>query len=638
MSTPQNIALIAVTRRGLEQAQRLRQRLTYGDIYRPTRYGPPQDAWEQPYTGALSAQIAELFTHYEQLVFFLATGAVTRLIAPHLIDKRNDPGVLTVDEASHFVIPVLSGHQGGANAFARTVAACLGATPVITTASDVISGLSPDLLTDAYNWVVEQPERLKTTAMAFVNQELVAIVQEVGSPGSWLNERELPAHVSFAYSRLQLPQQDFQSILWITDRMVAVDDEREAARILWYRPQSLVLGVGCERGITLEALEEGLDTFLRQSGFAKASITALASLDRKADEAAMVALAQRHKWQTHFYTAAELSQVAGMQRPSKVVERCVGTPGVAEPAALLAAGVDRLLVEKHVLSSTAAPQRMTFALARAAPFAERTSVTGKVTFVGAGPGDPELLTLKAQRALAQAEVVIYAGSLIPPAVLQHAPATAVLHDSAPLTLEEVLAIMLAAVRAGKRVVRLQSGDLSLYSAIQEQMARLDAENVPYAAIPGISAFQAAAAALQSELTIPEVVQTIILTRGAGQTPMPAGESLAALAAHRASLCIFLSATLSRRVQEQLLTAYAPETPVAILYRVSWPDEKIIVTELRYLHREIRRHKLTRTTLILVGEAIGARKNRSRLYDTTHAHIFRTRRRGPNDSSFHRITC
>lgn len=632
MNTPQNIALIAVTRRGLEQARRLRQRLTYGDIYRPARYGPPQDAWEQPYTGALSAQMATLFARYTQLVFFLATGAVIRLLAPHLIDKKSDPGVLTVDEAGHFVIPVLSGHQGGANAFARTVAACLGATPVITTASDVLSGLSPDLLADAYNWVMEQPEHLKAAAMAFVNQEPVAIVQEVGNPGSWLNEHELPAHVSFAYSRLQLPQQDFQSILWITDRMVAVADGLEATRILWYRPQSLVLGVGCERGITLEALEEGLNTFLRQSGFAKASIAALASLDRKADEAALVALAQRHQWQTHFYTAAELAQVVGVQRPSKVVERCVGTPGVAEPAALFAAGVDRLLVEKHIFSSTASPQRMTFALARAAPFAERTSVTGTVTFVGAGPGDPELLTLKAQRALAQADVVIYAGSLIPPAVLQHAPATAILHDSAPLTLEEVLAVMLAAVRAGKRVVRLQSGDLSLYSAMQEQMTRLDAENAPYTAIPGISAFQAAAAALQSELTIPEVVQTIILTRGAGQTPMPAGESLAALAAHRASLCIFLSATLSRRVQEQLLTAYAPETPVAILYRVSWPDEKIIVTQLQHLYQEIRRHKLTRTTLILVGEAIGARKNRSRLYDTTHAHIFRTHRREPNDSS------
>jgi len=182
------------------------------------------------------------------------------------------------------------------------------------------------------------------------------------------------------------------------------------------------------------------------------------------------------------------------------------------------------------------------------------------------------------------------------------------------------------------VVRLQSGDLSLYSAIQEQMTLLDEAGIDYEAVPGISAFQAAAAALHSELTIPEVVQTIILTRGEGKTKMPAGESLAALAAHHASLCIFLSARLSREIQAQLLTAYAPQTPVAILYRVSWPDEKIIVTQLQDLHSEIRKHKLTRTTLILVGEAIGSRKNRSRLYHATHAHIFRRRSRARKNPS------
>ncbi len=378
--------------------------------------------------------------------------------------------------------------------------------------------------------------------------------------------------------------------------------------------------------LPLAALEDGLEHFLRQTGYARASITTLASLDRKADETAIVEVARCSGWQTFFYGAGELAQVTGIARPSSAVERCVGTPGVAEPAALLAAQAERLLAEKQVVASTLAPQRMTFALARLATAEDRPPAPGKVIFIGAGPGDPELLTLKARRLLAQADVVIYAGSLIPEAILQYAPATATIHNSAPLTLEQVMEITITAVQAGKQVVRLQSGDLSLYSAIQEQMALLDEAGIDYEAVPGISAFQAAAAALHSELTIPEVVQTIILTRGEGKTKMPAGESLAALAAHRASLCIFLSARLSRTIQEQLLTAYAPETPVAILYRVSWPDEKIIVTRLQDLHSEIRKHNLTRTTLILVGEAIGSRKNRSRLYHTTHAHIFRRRGR------------
>lgn len=627
MTTSPRLALIAVTQRGLAQARRLRQRLQSGVLYRPARYGPADHAWEQPYDTALSAQVATLFAEYDHLIFFLATGAVTRLIAPCLAAKTTDPGVLAIDETGRFVIPVLSGHQGGANALARTVAGYLGATPVITTASDVIGGLSPDLLEEVCGWVAEPRDRLKPVAMALVNHEPVAIVQEVGSRGTWLDAWELPAQVTYSHNVTQLPARSWAYVLWITDRLVTDLHGLDADRILWYRPPSLVLGVGCERGISAAALDAGLTAFLAQTGFSRASISTMASLERKADEAGMLELAQRHNWQTCLYSAAELAQVAGIARPSRVVEQCVGTPGVAEPAALLAAQSERLVAAKQVVTVPTSPQRMTFALARAAAFEEYTPTAGRVVFIGAGPGDPELLTLKGRRVLAQADVVIYAGSLIPEAVLQHAPATATIHNSAPLTLEQVMDLMRTAVRAGKLVVRLQSGDLSLYSAIQEQMRILDQEGIAYEAIPGISAFQAAAAALRSELTIPEVVQTIILTRAEGKTRMPAGESLTALATHRASLCLFLSARLSKKVQEQLLTAYAPETPVAILYRVSWPDEKIIVTRLQELHSTIRQHNLTRTTLILVGEAIGSRQNRSRLYHATHAHIFRGRSHG-----------
>jgi precorrin-4 C11-methyltransferase len=625
MTTAPRMALIAVTSQGLERGRLLRQRLRRGTLYRPARYGPPQHAWEHPYDGALSAQIASLFTDYDQLVFFLATGAVTRLIAPHLADKTTDPGVVAVDEAGQFVVAVLSGHKGGANALARTVAGSLGATPVITTASDVIGGLSLDMLEERFGWVAEPVERLKTAALALVNGEPVAIIQEVGSAGSWLDTLVLPAHVTCVRHVTQLPAQRFYSVVWITDRLVTDVHGLEAERILWYRPRSLVLGVGCERDIPEAALADGLATFLQQAYMAPASIAALASLDRKADEAAVLALAQRHDWQTYFYAATELAHVPGIARPSQVVERCVGTPGVAEPAALRAARAERLLIEKQVITSTLSSKRMTFALARSSEYQERSSALGRVTFIGAGPGDPDLLTIKARNVLSRADVVIYAGSLIPEAILQHAPATATLHNSASLTLEQVLALLRTAVHAGKEVVRLQSGDLSLYSAMQEQITWLEAEGIAYEVIPGVSAFQAAAAALRSELTVPEVVQTIILTRGEGNTPMPSQESLASLAAHQASLCLFLSARLSRKVQAQLLTAYPPETPVAIVYRVSWPDEKILLTELQHLHRTIKEHKLTRTTLILVGQAIGARRNRSHLYDTTHAHIFRQRR-------------
>jgi precorrin-4 C11-methyltransferase len=617
------VALVAVTRGGFEQARLLRQRLRRGDVYRSERHGPAEHHWVRPFAGPLSAQVPELFAAYDQIVFFLAAGAVVRLIAPCLESKTSDPGVLAVDEAGSFVIPLLSGHQGGANAFARVVAGCLGATPVVTTASDVVGGLSLDLLEAEFGWRAEPAERLKETALALVNHESVAVIQEIGCKGAWLDELGLPGNVTYVNDPARLPDQEYAHTIRITDRAEDADP-----RSLWFRPRSLVLGVGCERGLPVAALEDGLRRFLTEHRFAWSSIASLASTTVKADEAALSLLAGANGWETVFYPAEELARLENIPTPSAVVERCVGTPGVAEPAALLASGAEVLLVPKQVVVSSLAPQRMTFALARRIDYRPRAA-TGRVVFVSAGPGDPDLLTVKGQRWLQRADVVIYAGSLIPERLLTEAAATAALHNSAFLTLEQVMEITLATVRAGKQVVRLHSGDTSLYSAIQEQMQVLDDAGIAYDVVPGVSSFQAVAAALRSELTVPEIVQTVILTRGAGETPMPPRESLAALAQHGATLCIFLSARLGEDVQQQLLTAYSPGTPVALAYRVSWPDEKIVLTRLECLAQELQAHKFERTTLILVGPALAERRNRSRLYEGTHGHIFRKRSRAEN---------
>jgi precorrin-4 C11-methyltransferase len=620
MESPR-LALIAVTNRGVEQARQLRQRLRAGDIYRSDKYGLPAHGWEHAFSGPLADQVGQLFASHDQLVFFLATGAVTRLIAPHLSSKTSDPGVLAIDEAGRFVVPVLSGHEGGANAFARTVAACLGAIPVITTASDVLGGFSLDVLAAEWGWTLEPAEQIKATALALVNGEPVAIVQEIVAAGRRLDELELPGNV-ICLRRFE-EAQTAGAVVGVSDRI------REEGNVLWLRPRSLVVGVGCERGITLEALDDGLSRFLAQHGYARASVAALASIDLKRDEQAITDLASRLGCDLVYFSADELAGV-DMPSPSAVVEKCVGTAGVAEPAALLTARSEKLLVDKQVVSSALAPQRMTFALARSSLFALPSNETGKVTFIGAGPGDPELLTLKGRRRLASADVVVYAGSLIPEGVLRHACPTAELHNSASLDLEEIGKILIEAARAGKHVARLQSGDTSIYSAIQEQMTLLEQAGIDYEIVPGVSSFQAAAALLQSELTLPEKVQTVILTRGEGQTTMPPGEDLAELARHQATLCIFLSARLAERVQEQLLTAYPPDTPVAILHRITWPDERIVRTRLDGLAACIAAEHFTRTTLILVGAALGARENRSRLYDQTHGHLFRPRRRTPED--------
>jgi precorrin-4 C11-methyltransferase len=246
----------------------------------------------------------------------------------------------------------------------------------------------------------------------------------------------------------------------------------------------------------------------------------------------------------------------------------------------------------------------------------------KILFVGAGPGDPELLTLRGTHALATADVVIYAGSLVPRGVLTHVRPGARVHNSAALTLEETHRLLTDAYRAGQRVVRLHSGDPSLYGAIGEQMALLDAESIPYEIIPGVSAFQAVAARLGIEYTQPGVVQTVILTRAGGRTGLPPNESLAELARHQVTLCLFLSARHVAEVQEALLTSYPANTPVAVAYRATWPDEELLAGTLEQLTAMVQSQGYERTTLIVVGPSLQRHGRRSRLYDPTHWHLFR----------------
>jgi cobalt-precorrin 5A hydrolase / precorrin-3B C17-methyltransferase len=246
----------------------------------------------------------------------------------------------------------------------------------------------------------------------------------------------------------------------------------------------------------------------------------------------------------------------------------------------------------------------------------------KVLFVGAGPGDPELLTLRGAKALGAADVVVYAGSLVPRGVLSHVRSGARVHNSAAMTLEETHQLLTEAYRAGHRVVRLHSGDPSIYGAITEQMARLDDEHIPYEIVPGVSAFQAVAARLGVEYTQPGVVQTLILTRPAGRTGLPANESLAELAKHQVTLCLFLGARHVAEVQATLLTSYPPTTPVAVAYRATWPDEELFTGTLEELTAMVQSGGFERTALIVVGPSLRRHGGRSRLYDATHWHLFR----------------
>ena len=246
-----------------------------------------------------------------------------------------------------------------------------------------------------------------------------------------------------------------------------------------------------------------------------------------------------------------------------------------------------------------------------------------VHFVGAGPGAPDLITRRGAALLADADCIIYAGSLVNPALLGLAKPGCVLYNSAEMTLEQVLDTIRATEKAGGTTVRLHTGDPCLFGAIREQMDALDADGIAYDDTPGVSSFCGAAAALNAEYTLPTVSQTVIITRMEGRTPVPERETLARLASHGATMVIFLSIGLVDKVQEALLQgAYTPGTPAAVVYKATWPEEKIVRCSVGTLAESVHAAGITKTALIVVGDFLGTRYERSRLYDPAFTTEFR----------------
>lgn len=246
-----------------------------------------------------------------------------------------------------------------------------------------------------------------------------------------------------------------------------------------------------------------------------------------------------------------------------------------------------------------------------------------VHIVGAGPGDPELITVKGQRYLREADVVIYAGSLVNPALLELCKPGAEIHNSASMTLDEVVAVIENAEQKGQVTVRLHTGDPSVYGAVQEQMDAFSKKGIAYDIIPGVSSCFATAAALKQEYTLPGISQTVIITRNEGRTPVPEAEKLRSLAKHQSTMCIYLSIAMLDKVVEELIAGgYAPDTPIAIVQRASWPEEKVVRGTLATIVKDIEGKNIDRTAMIVVSRCLGASYDLSRLYAPEFSHMFR----------------
>ena len=551
------------------------------------------------------------YTAIDAIVFIGALGICVRMIAPIVNDKYTDPAVICVDSVGRNAISVLSGHIGGANQLCEEVAHIIGARAVVTTQSDNTGTWRLDLLGKSMGWVTDATRSEMNQAIAtLVNGKPVGLLLDIRDSGTDYLETSLPPNVSIVDDRSNLSK--YELIIAVTPYIYNFETPT-----LFYRPLVLNLGVGCRHNCNPEGVAEHIGNSLVENGISPKAIKSVSTIELKRDEPLLAELSKWHNIHLcNIYTSQQLAGIV-VPNPSEKVMEVAGVPGVAESCAIKASDNGKLILEKQK-GKISENSEFTFAVA----LDKKALRGGHIEIVGAGPGDPELISVRGKRLLEQADLILYAGSLVPVELTYYAKSGCVVRSSASMNLEEQFALMKEFYDCGKFVVRLHTGDPCIYGAIQEQMAYFDKYGMSYHITPGISSFQAAAAELQSQFTIPEKVQTIILTRGEGRTPMPEKEQLHKLALSQSTMCIYLSAGIVEDVQSELLMAYPPDTPVAACYKLTWPEQRIYRGQLKDLAKIVRENGLTLTTLLVVGDAIDNRKGLSRLYNEGFKHLFR----------------
>ena len=555
------------------------------------------------------ADLGSRWNDFDAFIFIGAMGICVRTIAPYINDKHTDPAVICIDSLGKQVISVLSGHVGGANELTNLIANILTATPVITTQSDLSGWWPLDTIGERFNW--QTLHATNPAIFAFVNQKPTALLLDIHDEGTNYLERTLPPHVTIVNDISDVSSDKFELAIIVSYKHYKTI---KGVIMLQYVPKVLTVGIGLAHNAQpVEDILNDINQLMVTSELEASAIKKYATIDLKADEP-VVKYLQAKDTEVVFYTADELSKV-DVPTPSETVAAHVGTPSVCEAAAILGSNNGKLIIQKVKGQNWTAAFAIDYALLRAPKH-------GHIEIVGAGPGDPDLVSVRGRKMLEKADLILYAGSLVPKELTEcHKPGATVL-SSASMALEEQVELMKRFYDEGKFIVRLHTGDPCIFGAIQEQMNYFDHWGMSYHITPGISSFLAAAAELRSQFTIPERVQTIILTRGEGRTPMPEKEKLHLLAKSQSTMCIFLSAAIVDEVQKELLMEYPEDTPVAACYHLTWKDQRIYRGVLKDLAKIVKDNNLTLTTMLVVGDAIDNRQGLSELYNKQFTHLFR----------------
>ena len=555
------------------------------------------------------ADLGSRWNDFDAFIFIGAMGICVRTIAPYINDKHTDPAVICIDSLGKQVISVLSGHVGGANELTNLIANILTATPVITTQSDLSGWWPLDTIGERFNW--QTLHATNPAIFAFVNQKPTALLLDIHDEGTNYLERTLPPHVTIVNDISDVSSDKFELAIIVSYKHY---ESIKGVIMLQYVPKVLTVGIGlAHHAQPVEDILNDINQLMVTSELEASAIKKYATIDLKADEP-VVKYLQAKDSEVVFYTADELSKV-DVPTPSETVAAHVGTPSVCEAAAILGSNNGKLIIQKVKGQNWTAAFAIDYALLRAPKH-------GHIEIVGAGPGDPDLVSVRGRKMLEKADLILYAGSLVPKELTEcHKPGATVL-SSASMALEEQVELMKRFYDEGKFIVRLHTGDPCIFGAIQEQMNYFDHWGMSYHITPGISSFLAAAAELRSQFTIPERVQTIILTRGEGRTPMPEKEKLHLLAKSQSTMCIFLSAAIVDEVQKELLMEYPEDTPIAACYHLTWKDQRIYRGVLKDLAKIVKDNNLTLTTMLVVGDAIDNRQGLSELYNKQFTHLFR----------------
>ena len=547
---------------------------------------------------------------FDAFIFIGAMGICVRTIAPYVKDKHEDPAVVCVDSLGLNAVSVLSGHIGGANDLAHDVAAIIGAREVITTQSDNAGLWALDTFAERFNWAIASDDDMNECISAFVNRQPTALLMEIRDEGTDYLEKTLPPHVTVVKSLEEVDPKKYGLVILVTPYNLCVP---YGILELHFVPMIAALGFGlANHPDDYEYIYDEIDEAMSQIGVLPC-YKRYCTIDVKEDEEFCAMLVDDLNEELVFYSAEELAKVE-VPNPSKTVEKHVGTPSVCEAAAILGSNHGKLIVPKV--------KGRNWTAALAIDYKYLREDKGHIEIVGAGPGDPDLVSVRGRKMLERADLILYAGSLVPKALTACHKPGAVVRSSADMALEEQCMLMKEHYDKGHYIVRLHTGDPCIFGAIQEQMAFFDANGMSYHITPGISSFLAAAAELRSQFTIPERTQTIILTRGEGRTPMPEKEQLHLLARSQSTMCIFLSAAIVDDVQRELLQEYPEDTPVAACYHLTWPDQRIYRGVLKDLAKIVHDNHLTLTTMLVVGEAIDNRAGLSELYNKHFTHLFR----------------